>query len=99
MSAKNDREELMRTFARFNFECPVITNGGNAGKLIEILEKLRGYEHELHSIYERRCDEYDQNRAHRDLNRLLKIHGEVRAISDLLGFKVVFNDDPRGGSI
>lgn len=99
MTAKQERMELMRTFARFNFECPMITNGGNAGTLIEVLEKLRSFEKELSGIYARRCDEYEPARAQSDLNRLLKIQGEVRAIADLLGFKVQFNDDPRGGAI
>ena len=78
----------MRTFARFNFECPLLCSSGNAGTLIEVLEKLHGFEGQLRTLNEHACNGYPEN-----------ICDAVRAIADLLGFKVQFNGDPRGGAI
>jgi hypothetical protein len=102
MTTKQEREELMRTFAQFNHECPMITNGGNAGTLIEVLEKLHGFEQQLRTLNERSCNGYPEcngSREDRDKKRYERIADDVRAIADLLGFKVQFNGDPRGGAI
>jgi len=116
MATKQQREEMMRTFARFNFECPMVT-GGNAGTLIEILEKLHRYETTLRRIadnqssgWEREVEEIRNGKKYRygvndpewqarDEKTEKCIEEKVRAIADLLGFKVRFNGDPRGGAI
>jgi hypothetical protein len=102
MTTKQQRGELMRTFARFNFECPLLCSSGNAGTLIEVLEKLHGFEGQLRTLNERACNGYPEcnnGREAQDTKRYERICDDVRAIADLLGFKVQFNGDPRGGAI
>ena len=106
MSAQQDREELMRTFARFNYECPLLCNNGNAGTLIEVLEKLRKYETALSAINVRQCNGYTEfNETYRkeletkDTTKKAHVEESVKGIADLMGFKVKFNGDPRGGAI
>ena len=102
MTTKQQRDELMRTFARFNFECPLLCSSGNAGTLIEVLEKLHGFEGQLRTLNEHACNGYPEcnnGQEARDTKRYERICDDVRAIADLLGFKVQFNRDPRGGAI
>ena len=96
MATKQQREELMRTFARFNFECPLMCNNGNAGALIEILEKLHHYETTLHRLAETACN---RELSEQEQKQESAVKENVRAIAELLNFKVQFNGDPRGGAI
>lgn len=114
MNAK--QHKLMETFARFNYECPLVC-GADASTLIEILDKLHGYETTLQRIalnnsngWQREKEEIRDGKKYRygvhdpewqvrDEKTEKCTEEKVRAIADLLGFKVRFNDDPRGGAI
>ena len=86
----------MRTFARFNFECPLICRNGNAGTLIEILQKLHHHEFTLHRLAETACY---RELSEQEQKQESAVKENVRAIADLMNFKVQFNGDPPGGAI
>ena len=96
-ASKDQRREMMRTFAQFQHECTLIST---AQDLINILEDLRKYEHLLQSFNERACNGYHDGAAEeRDNVRYERICDKVRAIAQTLNFSVQFNGDPRGGAI
>ena len=97
MATREQVREMMKTFAQFNHECPKF---GNANELIDILEKLGTYVRVLQRINENACNGYSNQFAEQvDEDKTRKVTKKVQDIADVLGFKVQFNGDPRGGAI
>jgi hypothetical protein len=97
MATREQVREMMKTFAQFQHECPLINN---VNDLIDTLEKLGTYERVLHRINENACNGYRNAFAQQvDEDKTRKVTKKVQDIADMFGFKVRFNHDPRGGAI
>ncbi len=88
----NKRQEYADTLKQFAEESKV----KGWYDLQEILEKLHYYETALHRLAETACN---RDMTEHEVKREDSISNKVRIITNQLGFKVRFNNDPRGGTI
>ncbi len=89
MDKKHEYADTLKQFAE---ECKV----KGWYNLQEILDKLHYYETALHRLAETACNR--DMTAHEE-KRESSITAKVKAIAEMIGFKVRLNSDPRGGAI
>jgi len=94
---KKQQEDYNSTFRRFMEDSQNIFD---TSEMTDILNKLHRYETSLHTIAEIWCQE---NISDSEIKRIEKretsIENKVKEIAEHLGFKVKFQNDPRGMSI
>jgi hypothetical protein len=91
---KQAKENYVRTFTIFMKEH---TSNLSIGQMIDILEKLHFYESRLSNLNTQYANGDIQEEEH--TKKTASIEAKVKIIADQLGFKVDFQNDPRGAAI